>query len=455
MVFDLHFRELKNIVLDEIVQRREEGYDTKKVEEWLSRVKEPSMSDLERALRDLETCPLRSDFQYVEPSDFNSIVAERPEKPEKIELSLSDEEILDKIYGGWLGRCAGCLLGKPVEGLNREQIEVWLRIADAYPLDDYFPPIHDMSSSTPKWLKDRILHIENSFKKTGVGILRGQINRMARDDDIDYTVLNLHVLETYGLEFTTMNIGETWLTLLPYWQVYTAERAAYRNLVNGLTPPETATYMNPYREWIGAQIRADMWGYITPGNPEFAAELAYRDARLSHVKNGIYGEMFVSAMLSAAFTTDDIRDVIRTGLSVIPKRSRLAEAVRDVLKWSIEFSDWRDTLSRIYEKYGHYHPVHTINNAAIVVMALMYGGGDYERSITLSVMSGLDTDCNGATVGSILGVILGAEALPEKWIKPLNDTVESYVVGYNNSRISKLAERTFRIVERTVKNLSG
>ncbi|MBS7612240.1 ADP-ribosylglycohydrolase family protein [Candidatus Bathyarchaeota archaeon] len=368
-----------------------------------------------------------------------------------MELALSDREVLDKIYGGWLGRCAGCLLGKPVEGLNHEQIEVWLRTADAYPLDDYFPPIYDMPSDAPRWLKDRLSHIDATFKKTDIGVLRGQISRMARDDDIDYTILNLHVSENYGLEFTTMNVGEAWLTLLPYWQVYTAERAAYRNLVNGLTPPETATYMNPYREWIGAQIRADMWGYIAPGNPGLAAELAYRDARLSHVKNGIYGEMFVSAMVSAAFTTDDVRDIVYTGLSVIPRRSRLAEAVMDVLKWTAEFGDWRDTLNRIYGKYGHYHPVHTINNAAIVVMALLYGGGDYGKSITLSVMCGLDTDCNGATVGSILGVILGAKALPEKWIKPLNDTVESYVIGYNNSRISRLAERTFKIAGKTVK----
>lgn len=77
-------------------------------------------------------------------------------------------------------------------------------------------------------------------------------------------------------------------------------------------------------------------------------------------------------------------------------------------------------------------------------------GGDYGKSIAISVMGGLDTDCNGATVGSILGVILGAEALPEKWVKPLNDLVESYVVGYNGSRVSELAERTFRMAKKTV-----
>lgn len=96
-------------------------------------------------------------------------------------------------------------------------------------------------------------------------MLAGHINRMVRDDDIDYTIINLHILEKYGLKFTTMDVGEAWLSLLPYLQVYTAERVAYRNLVNGLKPPETATYMNPYREWIGTQIRADMWVTLRRG----------------------------------------------------------------------------------------------------------------------------------------------------------------------------------------------
>jgi ADP-ribosylglycohydrolase len=440
--------EIKQIVRDEVIQRKEEGYDVTEVEEELSRVKVRTISELKSFLEALERCGLRPDFPYKEPSDLSEIVAERPRKLEKVSVELSDKELLDKIYGGWLGRCAGCLLGKPVEGLSREQIETWLKSADAYPLKDYFPAIRDLPEDVPKWLKDRLSHIDGLFKKTGAGLLSGQISRMVRDDDIDYTIINLHILENYGLTFTTMNVGETWLHLLPYLQVYTAERAAYRNLVNGLEPPETATYMNPYREWIGAQIRADMWGYVAPGNPELAAELAYKDAQLSHVKNGIYGEMFVSAMISVAFTTDNIGEVIEAGLSVIPRKSRLAEAIKDVIGWSRKYSDWRDTLSRIYEKYGNYHPVHTINNAAIVLMGLLYGEGDYEKSITISVMGGLDTDCNGATVGSILGVILGAKALPEKWIKPLNDTVESCVIGYNNSRISHLAERTFKIAKK-------
>jgi len=432
----------EKLVADEMRQREEEGCDVSEVRSILAEVRGEDSARLEAIMKRLLSLEPRPDFPYREPSDLTEIRKERPEGPRYMTLSLSEDELLNKIRGGWFGRCAGCLLGKPVEGLSREQIEEWLRIAEAYPLDDYFPPLLDLPGDAADWLRSRSSHLE---------VLRGHIDHMVRDDDIDYTIINLHILETWGFEFTTENVGYAWLSNFPFLRVFTAERVAYRNLVNGLTPPETATYMNPYREWIGAQIRADLWGYVSPGMPEYGATLAFKDARLSHVKNGIYGEMFVSAMISAAFATSDIEEIINIGLSEIPAESRLSEAVKDVIKWRKRYSDWRESWRRINEKYGHYHRVHTINNAALVLLGLLYGDGDFERSITISVMGGWDTDCNGATVGSILGVILGADKIPEKWIRPLNDRVESFVVGYNNSRISELAKRTFTLAKTSIK----
>src|SRR5690606_27994138 len=124
-----------------------------------------------------------------------------------------------------------------------------------------------------------------------------------------------------------------WLSTLPYHCTYTAERVAYRNLILGKWPPATSTYRNPYRECIGAQIRADGFGYACPGRPELAAELAWRDASLSHVKNGIYGEMWMAAAIATAFVTDDIYEVIETATSEIPKESRFAAMVRNMLGW--------------------------------------------------------------------------------------------------------------------------
>ena len=120
---------------------------------------------------------------------------------------------------------------------------------------------------------------------------------------------------------------------LPYLSTCTAERVAYRNAAAGLLPPETASYKNPYREWIGAQIRADFYGYINPGDPEKAAEMAFRDASATHVKNGIYGAMFVAAMLAQAAVTDDVMKVIRAGLSVMPEKCRLRDDIERVIAW--------------------------------------------------------------------------------------------------------------------------
>lgn len=437
----MKYEELEALVKEETTQREEEGCEATEIKENLKKIKRKSPRKLEHILKSLSMLSVKKDFPYREPSTLEEIRAERHKKHKTIEFKLDEEHLYDKIFGGWLGRCAGCLLGKPVEGLTKEQIEEWLKIAGAYPLSNYFPPLRDVKG-LPDWLKKRA---------SWAGILLGHITHMPRDDDIDYPIINLHLLETKGFKFTTLDVGKNWLENLPYFKVYTAERVAYRNLVNGLVPPETAQYLNPYREWIGAQIRADIFGYVTPGMPEIGAELGYRDAILSHVKNGIYGEMFVAAMISAAFTTSNIEEIVDYGLSEIPEKSRLFEAMKNVIAWSKKYDDWRDTWQKIFDRYGHYHGVHTINNAALVLLGLLYGKGDYEKSIAISVMGGWDTDCNGATTGSILGVVLGAKKLPKKWINPLNNMVESYVVGYNNSKISDLAQRTFILARRAQK----
>jgi ADP-ribosylglycohydrolase len=435
---------LESLLRAEIEQRRQEGCDVEEIEERFLNLKNRTPEALEALLQDLSSIEPSSGFPYIEPLKLEDIKASRPIGPGRIQSPprLSDEELYDRLYGGWLGRCIGCLLGKPVEGWSREKIEGYLRLADAYPLSNYFPAIKPVP-------------VGYFPKMADSPCVLGNIDSMPRDDDIDYTMLGLLILETYGPSFRTEDVGEEWLSNLPYKKVYTAERVAYRNLINGIKPPETGVYRNPYREWIGAQIRADIWGYVAPGQPELAADLAYKDAVLSHAKNGVYGEMFTSAMISAAFTTKDIEEIIAIGLSMIPARCRLAEAVRDVVEWSRRYKDWRDAWNLIMEKYGHYHPVHVINNAALVLLGLLYGKGDFERTITISVMGGLDTDCNGATAGSILGILVGARGLPSKWTVPLRDTVHSAMARFENIRISELARRTLVVTKKVMEEKAG
>ena len=221
----------------------------------------------------------------------------------------TSDELRNRILGGWLGRAAGCLLGKPVEGRPREWIREILEAGGNWPLDDYFT-----AQGVPEELLQRF-----GWHKSSQESLRETIECMPEDDDMNYPMLNLMAAEKYGPEFAPWDVLQEWLVNLPVLQVFTAERMAYYNALRQLEPPHTARFQNPYREWIGAQIRADLWGWICPGNPGLAAELAYRDAAVSHVKNGIYGgSSSLQPSLQASWLTQ-LRKQSVLGLNTSPK----------------------------------------------------------------------------------------------------------------------------------------
>lgn len=427
---------LLDFVKEELDVLREQGCDTWELEREAEQIRPDSGGDALTRARKLcdEAAALKPspDFPYREPNDLDAIRAERPEGPRAIGAGISDEVLRDRTLGGWLGKAAGCMLGKPVEGWRRQQIVDLLEAAGEYPLSDYFP-----ANPPGEW--------GGAFSNPASPTLRGNITRGVRDDDTDYTIVGLRIMEAHGKDFQPADVARFWLNHLPYGRTYTAEGVAYRNFVNDVWPPESATLRNPYREWLGAQIRADAWGYACPGKPQEAASLAFRDASVSHTRNGIYGEMWVAATIAAAFVAQGPEQAMRIGLSEIPRSCRLAEAIEKVLAWREEDDSAERTIERILEQYGHYHLVHTIVNAAIVAAAILWGERDFTRSIGLAVAAGLDTDSNGATVGSITGVMIGAEAIPEHWTAPLNDRLESIVAGDSDARIADLAQRTLRL----------
>lgn len=373
-----------------------------------------------------------------EPSDLPAICAASAETKTPLEWQGSLEELRNRILGVWLGRAAGCLLGKPVEGITREQIQEILESSGNWPLDNYF---------TAQGVPEKVLQKVGWPDSSASGALRENMECMPEDNDMNYPMVNLLVAEKYGPEFTSSDVLWEWLLNLPVLQVHTAERVAYFNALRQLVPPHTARYQNPFREWIGAQIRADLWGWISPGNPRLAAELAFRDAAVSHVKNGIYCEIFIAAAVAASFVVDSPADALRVALEYIPTSSRLAETIREVFRIHETIPNFHTAVDRLYELYGHYHWVHTINNAALVTAALLYSDGDFGRGITNAVMSGWDTDCNGATVGSILGVIYGAHKLPEKWIAPLRNTIRTCLRGFDRITFDHLADRTLALAK--------
>jgi ADP-ribosylglycohydrolase len=427
--------DLRDLVANELVQRRESGYEVTGLEVVVAAALADGSAPLGELLDRVEQAPRSASWTYEEPSGWGEILAQLPETA-PTPLRLDEARLRDRLLGAWLGRCAGCILGKPVEGWTHEQIRRYLELAGAYPLLDYVPALEP----APEGLELRACWPETTW---------GRIRFAARDDDLDYTILGLHILESFGFGFGSQDVAAEWLDHLPYGRTYTAERVAYRNLVQGLGPPETATHRNPYREWIGAQIRGDIWGYVSPGNPRQAATLAFRDATVSHTANGIYGAMWVAALVAACFVAPDVRSALVTALAQVPSRSRLAETLSHVLDLHASGLDWPAAREVIEARAGHYGWVHTINNAAVVAAGLLWGDGDYARTVGLVVQAGWDTDSNGATAGSVYGALHGATALPAAWTEPLGDLVHSAIAGYDNSRISDLAERTLRLALRS------
>ena len=313
--------------------------------------------------------------------------------------ALAADALGDRLHAAWLGRVAGCILGKPVEGWDRADIRTYLEARDAYPLTAWFPAPQspeEAEAMRPCWTETTA----------------GNIEFASRDDDIDFTILGVHILEEHGFDFGPEHVAAEWLDHFPFTQIYTAERAAYRNLLHGLQPPQTAIHDNPYREWIGAQIRADVWGYVSPGRPDRAAALAFQDASLSHTANGIYGAMWAAALIAASFTATDLPAALDASLAFVPPRSRLAEALRHVIALHASGAGWETARDEIEQAYGHYGFVHTINNAAVVAAALLWGEEDFTKVIGLAVQGGWDTDCNGATAGSAFGARYGTGGDP-------------------------------------------
>ncbi|RIQ12671.1 ADP-ribosylglycohydrolase family protein [Jiangella rhizosphaerae] len=371
-----------------------------------------------------------SPYDAAEPTDLAPIEAGQTRAP-------SAPAAFDRVHGAWLGRAAGCLLGKPVEKIPRAGIREILEATGRWPLSDWFTAVGLPGDVAARWTWNR---------RSAATSLAENIDGMPEDDDLNYPMLNLALLETRGPGFTTEDVAEAWLASLPAGRVFTAERVAYRNLLLGHLPPATATVRNPFRDWIGAQIRGDVFGWARPGDPAGAAALAWRDAVLSHTRNGVYGELFAAAACSAALVASSVDEVLDAGLSVVPPQSRYAEAVRFARALpAAHGGDWEAVVDAVEARYGHLHWVHVLNNAALVVAALVHGGGDYERSITAVVSGGWDTDSNGATVGSIVGALTGAAALPERWIAPLRNRLSTTLAGFDGIGFDELARRTVAV----------
>lgn len=338
-------------------------------------------------------------------------------------------EWIEKIYAGWLAKIIGIRLGAPVESWTYEQIE------NVYGELSYYPVNY---------------------------------RRFAADDDSNGPLFFLRALEDSllkGREMTADDVGEALLNYAPFehgffwWGGYgcSTEHTAYLNLRQGIPAPRSGSVGqngSTMAEQIGGQIFIDTWGLVAPGNPDLAARLAEKAASVTHDGAGIHGGIFIAVCISWAFVEKDIAAILEKGLSYLPKESAYAKLVREIMDFYGEHpEDWKECFAYIYENHGYdKYPgkCHILPNTAVIILALLYGGGDFSKTITICCRCGWDTDCNVGNVATIMGVRGGLEAIDERWRTPVNDFLAcSSVVGslniqdipYGACYIAKLAWR--------------
>jgi len=437
-------------LLLEIDLRKEQGYQmTPAAESALAAVlADPTSNEVlfNAVYAELDKLPKDPTFFWIEPNELDEIRQARPKNaPTVPPMTLSDEQLLDCLHGAWIGRSVGCALGKPVEGMGMKgkrfrDIQTYLEERGDWPLKDYFSN-RDVGGT---------LKLECPLSQ------RENIRFMETDDDIRYPLLAMLILERFGKNFTSENVASLWDEVLPMRYVCSAECQALLNY-NLIIPPLQEwswrpfdkefirSWNNPYREWIGAQIRADFFGFISPGKPEQAAEFAWRDASWTHEKNGIYGEMFIAALESVAFLENNPVKLIEFALAQIPEKCRLADGIQETLKKVKPGMEVTEFMEWLEERLPTMNAVHTINNAMICVAALVAGEMNPDRCVCWAVSCGLDTDCNGATVGTITGLATGAKNFGGTLAARLNDTICANFTEFREVSMTDLAKRTLNV----------
>ena len=430
----------EDLLLHAFVQARSEGVDTAALEaQWTEaggRLVVPMSGAADEpaapALRALAG-RLLSDLDVLTPSShFDGQAAVR--RAAALDGPCPDaRRLADAVHGGWLGRAAGCLLGKPVEKIPRAGIEEILRDTGRWPLDDWFTAEGLSPEVAARWPWNR---------RSAPTSLAENIDGMPEDDDLNFAVLALRLLQQHGEDLTTADVAKAWLDNLPAGRVFTAERVAYRNLLEGVDPECAALVRNPFREWIGALIRADVHGWVHPGSASAAVRTAWADARLSHTGAGVEGALWVAAAAAVAVAADDVQHVLDASQHVLVPGGLLDGAVRRGLELGRSRVSDAEALDALHDEYGHLHWVHVANNAASIAFALARGDGDFGRSISLAVTAGWDTDSVGATVGGLVGAVVGADGLPTRWVAPIDDRLATSLPGPAELSLKGLADAT-------------
>ncbi len=309
-------------------------------------------------------------------------------KPEYTKRRLTRKQLEDKVRGGWAGQMAGVSYGAPTE----------------------FKANGRINSSELTWSPDRIS------------------NALGQDDlYVDMTFSQ--VIDRYGIDAPVERFAEAFRD--SQYTLWHANAAARRNLARGI-PPSLSGHprYNMHANDIDFQIEADFIGLLAPGMPRQVLQYCRRIGPIMNYGDGIYGGLFIASMYSAAYFESDPRRVVEAGLAALPPGSQYAAVIRDVLAWHKQNpEDWKKAWQLIEEKWDKDDPcpkgaldpynIDAKINGAYVALGLLYGNRDFTRTVEIATRAGQDSDCNPATAGGILGVMLGFQAIPPEWTSGL------------------------------------
>ncbi len=286
-------------------------------------------------------------------------------------LTLDFAAYRKKALGCWLGKAVGGTLGGPAEGKPG-------------PLDlTFYDPVPD---------------------------------EMLPNDDLDLQVVWLERVRRTGLPISRRHLADAWLEHI---HLYPDEYGvAARSLAQGIMPPASGAFDNGFTAGMGAAIRSEIWACLAPGDPALAVDLAKEDACVDHAGEGVHAELFLVSLQSHAFVESDRDALLDAALGAIPSDSRVARAIVDTREWWAESGDWRDVRKRILDKHGRQNFTDVAQNLAFTVLGWLAGEGDFGKAICTAVNCGRDTDCTGATLGALLG-ILAPDSIGEEWLKPI------------------------------------
>ena len=324
------------------------------------------------------------------------------------QIPLAPPSLASRFYGCWLGKSVGGTLGIPAEGV---QERLHLTFYDPVPTEA--PP----------------------------------------NDDLELQLVWLHLLETTGLNLTQQDFADAWREHIHYmWDEYGRTRW---NLRRGVPLPEIGTWENPFHAGMGSPIRSEIWACVAGGSADIAARYAALDASLDHGPEGIAGEVYFAVLQTLVLAGGDVQAALRQAADWIDPRTETARALALVGEsYGAGTETWacRDLLIRAH---GSDNFTHAPLNVGLTVWALLYGAGDFEKSILLAVNGGYDTDCTGATVGATLGLHLGQDGIPARWVAPIGDgvAVGPGIVGIRAPRtLGELTDRTLALAETLAKS---